>query len=78
MSVKKGDTLATLSSPELKAKWEQASFAEDAAAAQSKKARKGALFLQITAAYEVWQKAEVGVRLAESTFNRVQNMYKAV
>lgn len=77
MSVKKGDTLATLSSPELKAKWEQASSAEDAAAAQSQKAKKGARVEQITAAYEVWQKAEVGVKLAESTFNRVQNMYKA-
>ncbi len=75
MQVNKGDTLVLLSSPELNAKLMQATSAEDAANAQNQKAIKGARAEQIAGAYEMWQKAEVGVRLAEKTFNRVQNMY---
>jgi HlyD family secretion protein len=75
MTVKKGDTLVLLSSPELNAKLLQATSAEDAANAQNQKANKGARAEQIAGAYELWQKAEVGVKLAEKTNNRVQNMY---
>ena len=75
MTVKKGDTLVFISSPELDAKLVQANSAEDAASAQNQKASKGARAEQIAGAYEMWQKAEVGVRLAEKTFNRVQNMF---
>lgn len=73
--VHQGDTLVLLSSPELHAKLLQATSAEDAANAQNMKAKKGARAEQIAGAYELWQKAEVGVQLAEKTFNRVQNMY---
>jgi len=65
MQVKQGDTLVFLSSPELNAKLFQATSAEDAAAAQDMKARKGARAEQIAGAYELWQKAEVGVQLAD-------------
>jgi len=75
MTVKKGDTLVLLSSPELNAKLLQATSAEQAASAQNQKAIKGARAEQIAGAYEMWQKAEVGVKLAEKTYNRVQNMY---
>ena len=75
MSVKVGDTLVLISSPELNAKLMQASSAEDAANAQNKKAIKGARAEQIAGAYELWQKAEVGVKLAEKTYNRVKNMF---
>lgn len=75
MTVKKGDTLVLLNSPELNAKLLQATSAEDAASAQNQKAIKGARAEQIAGAYEMWQKAEVGVKLAEKTYNRVQNMY---
>lgn len=75
MMVSKGDTLVLISSPELQAKLMQANSAEDAASAQNMKAIKGARAEQIAGAYELWQKAEVGVKLAEKTFNRVQNMY---
>jgi len=73
--VKKGDTLVVLNSPELNAKLFQAVSAEDAANAQNQKAIKGARAEQIAGAYELWQKAEVGVKLAEKTFNRLQNMF---
>ena len=75
MKVKQGDTLVRFSSPELDAKLAQATSAEDAASAQSRKATKGARQEQITGAYEMWQKAEVGVSLAQKTFERVENMY---
>jgi len=74
-TVNKGDTLVLLNSPELQAKLLQVTSAEDAANAQSNKAIKGARAEQIASAYEMWQKAEVGVKLAEKTFNRVQNMF---
>jgi len=73
--VQKGDTLVLINSPELKAKLIQATSAQDAANAQNQKANKGARAEQIAGAYEMWQKAEVGVNLAEKTYNRVQNMY---
>jgi len=75
MTVNKGDTLVMISAPELNAKLIQANSAEDAAFAQNQKASKGARAEQITGAYELWQKAEVGVRLAEKTYNRVRNMF---
>jgi len=75
MTVNKGDTLVLIASPELNARLLQATSAEDAASAQNQKAIKGARAEQIAGAYELWQKAEVGVQLAEKTFNRVQNMF---
>lgn len=75
MTINKGDTLVFIASPELDAKLLQATSAEDAANAQNQKANKGARVEQIAGAYELWQKAEIGVRLSEKTFNRVQNMY---
>jgi HlyD family secretion protein len=75
MTVKKGDTLVLISAPELNAKLMQANSAEDAASAQNQKANKGARAEQIAGAYELWQKAEVGVKLAEKTYNRVRNMF---
>jgi HlyD family secretion protein len=75
MTVNKGDTLVLISAPELNAKLVQAASAEDAADAQNQKAIKGARAEQIAGAYELWQKAEVGVKLAEKTYNRVKNMF---
>ena len=75
MSVTKGDTLVLLSSPEIDAKLMQATSAEEVANAQNLKAKKGARAEQIAGAYELWQKAEVGVSLAKKTFDRVQNMF---
>ena len=75
MSVNKGDTLVLIACPELDAKLMQANSAEDVANAQNQKANKGVRAETITGAYEQWQKAEVGVKLAEKTFNRVENMF---
>jgi HlyD family secretion protein len=74
-TINKGDTLVLISSPELNAKLMQASSAEDAASAMNQKAINGARSEQIAGAYELWQKAEVGVKLAEKTYKRIQNMF---
>lgn len=73
--VKKGDTLAVLSIPDVEAKLAQANAAAQGAAAQNQKAIKGARAEQIQGAYEMWQKAKVGVDIAQKSFSRVQNLY---
>lgn len=74
-SVRRGDTLAILSAPDVYAKLSQATAAQQGAAAQSNKAQKGARTEQISGAYEMWQKAKVGVDIAQKSFTRVQNLY---
>lgn len=71
-----GDTLAILEAPEVDAKLTQAQAAEDAAAAQQRKAQKGAREEQITAAYEMWQKARAGVDIAEKSYARVKRLFE--
>lgn len=73
--VKKGDTLAILSIPDIDAKLAQANAAEQGAAAQNQKAIKGARVEQIQGAFEMWQKAKVGTDIAQKSYNRVQNLY---
>jgi HlyD family secretion protein len=70
-----GDTLVLLSSPELMAKLEQAEAAEDAAMAQNRKANKGARVEQIEGAFEMWNKAKVGLDIAEKSYNRAKKLY---
>ncbi len=74
--VKEGDTLVYINSPEVSAKLEQAQAARSAASAQSNKAKKGARQQQITAAYQMWQKALVGVDIAKKSLDRVQSLYE--
>lgn len=73
--VHKGDTLALLEAPDLTAKLRQAEAAEAAAAAQDRKALKGARQEQITAAYEMWQKAKAGVEIAEKSYQRIKRLF---
>lgn len=71
-----GDTLAVLEAPDIDAKLSQAQAAQDAAAAQSRKAQKGARQEQIVSAYEMWQKAKAGVEIAQKSYDRVKNLYE--
>ena len=75
-SVNAGDTLAILEAPDVVAKMEQARAAEAAAQAQNAKAIKGAREEQIQAAYEMWQKAQAGVTIAEKSYQRIKNLYE--
>ncbi|MBR1630777.1 MAG: efflux RND transporter periplasmic adaptor subunit [Paludibacteraceae bacterium] len=74
--VRKGDTLVFIDSPEVMAKLAQAQAARAGAQAQSKKALKGARSEQIQGAYELWQKALVGVDIAKKSYDRVQHLYE--
>jgi len=73
--VKAGDTVVTIDSPELSAKLDQANAAESAAVAQDRKANKGARKELILGAYEMWQKAAVGVDIAKKSYDRVQHLF---
>ena len=74
--VKMGDTVVIIDCPELSAKLEQANAAENAAQAQNKKAIKGARKEMIVGAYEMWQKALVGVDIAKKSYDRVQRLFE--
>lgn len=71
-----GDTLVLIDSPEVNAKLAQATAAKSAAMAQNQKANKGARSEDIEGAYEMWQKAEIGVDIAKKSFDRVQRLYE--
>lgn len=73
--VHKGDTLAFIDSPEVKAKLAQASAARDAAMAQSRKATNGARQEQITGAYQLWQQAIVQEDVMKKSFERTQRLF---
>lgn len=75
-TVQAGDTLVLIDSPEITAKLEQATAAERAALSQSQKARKGARSEVIQGAYEMWQKAEVGVDIAKKSYDRVERLFE--
>ncbi|WP_291583473.1 efflux RND transporter periplasmic adaptor subunit [Bacteroides sp.] len=75
-TVQAGDTLAILEAPDIAAKMEQARAAEAAAQAQNEKAIKGARQEQIQAAYEMWQKAQAGVDIADKSYQRVKNLFE--
>ncbi len=74
--VQKGDTLVILEAPEVQAKLEQAKAAMRMARAQNSKAMKGVREEKKQAAYELWQKAKVGVRITEKSYKRVKNLYE--
>lgn len=75
-SVKEGDTLVRIYSPEVLAKLEQAEAAKAAAEAQNQKAISGARKEQKEGAYELWQKAKAGLEVAEKSFARVERLFK--
>ncbi len=73
--VKSGQLLATLSTPEIKAKAVQADAVVAAAQALEDKAQAGAQSQDIDAARMQWQAAERGAELAQVTYARVQRLY---
>lgn len=74
--VRKGDTLAIMEAPDVKAKLAQAEAAKMAAEALEEKANHGARAQEIQAAYEVWQKAKAGKELAEKSFGRIDRLFQ--
>ena len=74
--VHKGDTIAFIDSPEVRAKLIQANAARNAAAAQSNKARNGARSEQIQGAYQLWQQAIVQEDVMKKSLDRVEKLYE--
>ncbi|MCK5881267.1 MAG: efflux RND transporter periplasmic adaptor subunit [Sinobacterium sp.] len=74
-NIKQGDLLYVINSPELKAKLMQAEGGRDAANAQLKAADSGARRQEIRAAKEQWKKAHAAGELAQTTYNRVNNLF---
>jgi HlyD family secretion protein len=80
--VKKGDEIVpgmllfSLSSPELEAKYSQASAVRQAAGAQRDKAFNGAQKEDVQAAFNNWQTSLAAAEYAKKTFVRIQNLYK--
>ena len=72
--VERGAELATLDSPEIRARLDQAQAAKGAAAAQRDKAYHGAREEEIRAAENVWLRAQHATELAEKTFRRVDRL----
>lgn len=81
LAIKKGDEvdpgmmLFTISSPELEAKFSQASAVRKAAGAQRDKAFNGAQKEDIQAAWNSWQTALAAAEFAKKTFSRIQNLF---
>jgi len=74
-TVKAGDLLFELDSPEVAAKIAQARAAEAAASAVAAKANAGARPEEIEAARLNWERAKTGAQLAKTTYERVQTMF---
>lgn len=74
--IKRGQLIYTLLSPELDAKLEQAKAASEAEDALVSEANKGARDQQVKAAKDSWLKASAAVKLAEKTFQRMENLFK--
>ena len=73
-TVKAGDILFELNSPEVEAKVAQAKAAEAAAQALAAKADAGARPEEITMARENWERARAGAWIARTTYQRVNAM----
>lgn len=74
-SVRAGELLYTISTPELRTKLSQALAAKDAAVALDNEALAGARKQQIDAAHSLWQRAIAGRELAQKSYERVVNLY---
>lgn len=71
-----GDTVAILEAPEVNAQAESAAAAENAAAALSDMANKGARQEQIQSALEMWNMAKAGLDIAKKSYERINRLYE--
>lgn len=73
-SVRRGDLVATLESPEIRARLDQAEAARAGAVAQREKADSGAREQEVRAAKSQWDRARHAADLAEVTFGRLDRL----
>ena len=75
-TVKRGDTLVGISSPEAWAKLQQANAMENVAKFQNEKIDEGTRYQIIRTAEELWNKSKTDLQLASTTYQRIQALYK--
>lgn len=75
-SVKMGDTLVVINSPEALAKYQQVNALEDIAKFQNKKIDDGTRQQIVRSVEELWNKAKSDLQLAKVTYDRIQVLYK--
>jgi HlyD family secretion protein len=76
-TVRQGDLLFTLSSPEVDAKLTQAQSAQAAAAAMHRKAKAGARSQEVHAAWQQFERAQAAAELATVTLQRIERLLTA-
>lgn len=74
--VNRGDTLTILEAPDIHAKLEQAEATYSAAQAQAQELQNGTRQEMVQQAFEMLQKAQAGVIVAEKTYNRVNRLFE--
>ncbi len=75
-TVRRGDLLVSLLSPEIEAKLDQAEAVHAAATAQREKADAGAREEEIRGAHNLWLRAKAAADLADTTAARVERLYR--
>ncbi len=73
--VRKGDTLAIIDAPEVRARLAQAQGMASAANAADEMARSGARQEQVRMAYQVLQQTKAGFEIAKKSYERVQRLF---
>ena len=76
-SVKKGDFIFSIASPEVEAKLKQAEAGKSAVAAERRAIDKGARAQEIQAAKDQWEKAKAAEALMHKTYERIEALFKA-
>ncbi|WP_218243498.1 HlyD family secretion protein [Comamonas fluminis] len=74
-TIKPGDLLVEMDSPEVQAKLAQAQAARDAAQAVAAKANNGARPEEVQMARLTWQRAQAAADLAKTSYDRVQSLF---
>lgn len=75
-TVKRGDTLVGISSPEAYAKLQQANAMENVAKYQNEKIDEGTRLQIIRTAEELWNKSKTDLQLAQTTYQRIRSLYE--
>lgn len=73
--VRRGDTLALLTAPDMEAKLRQAEAARAATGAMEGKAQRGTRDEQVAQAYELWQKSRADLTVAEKNYGRTRRLF---
>ena len=75
-NVKAGDTLVVINSPEALAKYQQVNALESIARFQNQKVDEGTRKQIIATVQQLWNKSKSDLKLAKTTYNRIEALYK--